>query len=176
MKNVFLSIDNINDNKELLSLLNNDPEINIISAEQLASLKATVIVNGPLTELNNLLLTNWKLRNNIEEILFIGGSDRYGDVTPVAEKNIYADPKAAQSVFLSNIQMVVFPLNFTRNKTNKSIYPYYYIKDNSKFTVEPCGIFVETSGKYSKGMTVTDIYSDKQFEDQHCLMVLDCSL
>ena len=74
-----------------------------------------------------MLLKDHTLTEKINEILLVGGSDSYGDVTPVAEKNIYADPESAQHVFLSGIPIVMFGLNITRQLDNKGLIPLIFL-------------------------------------------------
>lgn len=173
MKKIYLSLEESKNNDLLKEKLSKDKDYKILSKYELKNNKFTMIVNGPLTETANLLLTNYKLVDNIEEILFVGGSDSYGDVTAVAEKNIYADVNSAQVVFLSNVKVVIFGLNITRNLESKSLLPYAYLKDESIFTSDECGAYIETKGKTTYGKMVIDIYSDKQFEEHHCKIILD---
>ena len=106
-----------------------------------------------------------------EKILLVGGSDSYGDVTPVAERNIYEDPESAQHVFLSGIPIVMFGLNVTRNLENRALLPLAYLFKPQIFDTEECGVFVETKAAKTRGMTVTDLYSDKQFDKHYVEMV-----
>lgn len=167
---VFLSLENTEENRELISLLKNSEFFEVTDQLEKDS-KTTVIVNGPLTQLADMLLKDHTLKERISEILLIGGSDSYGDVTPVAEKNIYADPESAQHVFLSGIPIVMFGLNVTRNLRNRALLPAAYLLDPSLFHTEECGVFVETKGRETRGMTVTDLYSDRQFDNHYVKMV-----
>jgi len=171
MKNVYLSLNYSPENDELIQLVKSDETMNVVDLETTEENDVSVIVNGPLTEVANLLLNNWTLRNKIKQILFVGGTDKYGDVTPVAEKNVYADVYSAQQVFLSRIPIVMFGLNTTRDLENRVILPYAYLKDDTIFETEECGVYVETKGTVTKGMSVIDIYSDRQFEHHDVLFV-----
>ena len=171
MKNVYLSLENSLENQQLRALIENDSQFNAVDKMN-DQQHYTVIVNGPLTELSNLLLNHYSLKNNIDEVLFIGGTDCYGDVTTVGEKNVMADVKSAQSVFLSGVKFVVCGLNVTREMENRALAGYVYLKDKSVFTLENCGIFIETKGTVCYGKMVNDVYSDAQFADQHCQMVM----
>ena len=173
MKKVFLSLEKSKDNDQLLSLIKKQADIQIVYIYDIKDEKFTVIVNGPLTQLADILMTRYKLIDQIEEVLFVGGTDAYGDVTPVAEKNVYADVFSAQQVFISTVKIVMFGLNVTRNLKNRALAPLVYLKDPSIFVTDECGIYVETKGKVTYGKTVTDVYSDFQFEEHHCEIVLD---
>ncbi len=173
MKNIFLSLQLSKENKLLQEKFLNDNNFKIITAEEIKEKKCTVIVNGPLTELASILFNCYKAANNIEEILFVGGSDSYGDITPAAEKNVYADVYSAQAVFLSGIKIIIFGLNITRNFNYKALLPYAYLKDKSVFVTEECGAYIETKGQSTLGKMVIDVYSDKQFEQHNCEIVLE---
>ncbi|MBR0230425.1 MAG: hypothetical protein IJL94_03450, partial [Erysipelotrichaceae bacterium] len=95
----------------------------------------------------------------------------YGDVKVRAEKNIYEDPESAQHVFMSGIPIVMFGLNVTESLGNRALAPLVYLLDKGVFESEECGVFVETQGTITRGATVTDIYSDKQFDDHFVQLV-----
>ncbi|HPW53831.1 MAG TPA: nucleoside hydrolase [Erysipelotrichaceae bacterium] len=176
MKKVLLSLEESKDNQQLLSLIKKQSDIQLVDLAEIKDDKFTVIVNGPLTQLADILMTRYKLISQIEEVLFVGGTDAYGDVTPVAEKNVYADVFSAQQVFLSTVKIVMFGLNVTEDLQNRALAPLVYLKEPSVFVKEQCGIYVETKGKVTYGKTVTDVYSDFQFEDHHCEIILDIDI
>ena len=62
----------------------------------------TIIAIGPLTNIAILLSTYPEVTDYIKEIVLMGGSTGRGNVTPLAEFNIYCDPEAAQVVFNSD--------------------------------------------------------------------------
>lgn len=176
MKKVFLSLETSKDNQQLLSAIKKQTDIQLVDINEIKDEKFTVIVNGPLTQLADILMTRYKLISQIEEVLFVGGTDAYGDVTPVAEKNVYDDVFSAQQVFLSTVKIVMFGLNVTENLKNRALAPLVYLKDSSIFVKDECGIYVETKGKVSYGKTVTDVHSDFQFENHHCEIILDIDM
>lgn len=51
--------------------------------------------------------------------------------------------------------------------------PVLYLLDPSLFRAKPAGVYVETQGTITQGKTVTDLYSDKQFEKKNAAVVLD---
>jgi inosine-uridine nucleoside N-ribohydrolase len=73
----------------------------------------TMICTGPLTNMALLLLTYPDCSKYIEKIVFMGGSVTSGNVTPVAEFNIYSDAEAAHIVFESSIPAYMVPLEAT---------------------------------------------------------------
>jgi len=172
---IFLSLENSEENRELTSLLKKLEQYEITDHFD-SRYKTTVIVNGPLTQLSEMLLKDHTLTEKISEILLVGGSDSYGDVTPVAEKNIYADPESAQHVFLSGIPIVMFGLNITRQLDNKGLIPLIFLLEPSVFCTEECGVLVETKGHITRGMTVTDLYSDKQFDNHYVQIIKEIDL
>lgn len=164
MLNVLPIVEQNKANLILLKALEKQNDINLVRDFQQGNI--TVIIDGPCSELTSALQMKPSLKKQIDRILFVGGSDKYGDITPVAEKNVYSDVYGAQYMFLSEIPIVMFGLNVTRDIENRCLMPLVYLKDETIFESEQCGVFVETKGQLTFGMTVTDLYSDKQFEQQ----------
>jgi len=75
--------------------------------------KITIVPIGPLTNIALLLATFPEVKENIEEIVLMGGSSGRGNDTPASEFNIYCDPEAAKIVFDSGIKIVVCSLDVT---------------------------------------------------------------
>lgn len=75
--------------------------------------KITIVPIGPLTNIALLLKTYPEVKENIKEIVLMGGSSGRGNHTPAAEFNIYADPEAAKIVFAQGVKIVVCPLDVT---------------------------------------------------------------
>jgi non-specific riboncleoside hydrolase len=82
----------------------------------------------PIAALTNiaLLFTMYpETKNNIKEIVMMGGSLSRGNTTTAAEFNIYVDPHAAQIVFQSGIPLTMIGLDvtnqaiLTKNETEK---------------------------------------------------------
>ena len=167
---VALSLRQSEDNELLVKLLEELPQFEITDLNNMSE-GTTVITNGPLTELAGLLYRDFTAKKRIAKILLVGGTDAYGDVTVRAEKNIYEDPESAQHVFLSGIPIVMFGLNVTEALGNRALAPLVYLLKPEVFDSEECGVFVETQGKITRGATVTDLYSDKQFEDHFVQLV-----
>ena len=125
--------------------------------------KLTVIATGPLTDIALCLCAHPDLPQFVGQLLILGGSDSYGDVTPAAERNFYNDPEAAQLVLKSGIPIVLFALNTTRDLPASALCPLRYLQEPGAFTLEPAGVYVETQGTITRGKSVNDLYSDKQF-------------
>jgi ribosylpyrimidine nucleosidase len=76
--------------------------------------KVTIVVTGPMTNLALALKLEPKIKHNIKEIVFMGGSYGYGNITPAAEFNILVDPEAAHIVIQSGLPITMFGLDATR--------------------------------------------------------------
>lgn len=75
--------------------------------------KLELIALGPLTNIATALLKYADLPNYLKRIVLMGGSATYGNRTPAAEYNIYADPHAAKAVFDAGIPLVMCGLDVT---------------------------------------------------------------
>ncbi|MFI8415361.1 pyrimidine-specific ribonucleoside hydrolase RihA [Serratia sp. NPDC078593] len=73
----------------------------------------TLVVIGPMTNIALLLAQHPELKSNIERIVFMGGAMNLGNITPVAEFNIYVDPEAAEMVLQSGVPLTMAGLNVT---------------------------------------------------------------
>jgi len=74
----------------------------------------TLISLGPLTTIATALMVEPEISDNIKEISLMGGSVSFGNIGPVTELNIGADPEAAHIVFSSGIPIRMCGLNLTR--------------------------------------------------------------
>jgi purine nucleosidase len=76
----------------------------------------TICAIGPLTNIATALLRAPQIRANIREIVLMGGAFfQRGNITPVAEFNVYVDPEAAEIVFASGVPIVVLPRDVAVN-------------------------------------------------------------
>ena len=73
--------------------------------------KVTLIPTGPLTNIGLLFALHPDVRP--ERIVIMGGSIGEGNRTPAAEFNIWADPEAAQRVFLEGLDTTMVGLDVT---------------------------------------------------------------
>lgn len=72
-----------------------------------------IVATGPLTNLATALRLDPDLADRIVEISLMGGAVSAGNVTPVAEFNVRADPEAARIVFRSGIPIRMSGLDLT---------------------------------------------------------------
>lgn len=76
--------------------------------------KIDVLALGPLTNIALALKTHPQFRESVKSITIMGGSvNSPGNITPLAEFNIYNDPIAAEYIFRSEIPITLIPLNIT---------------------------------------------------------------
>ena len=72
-----------------------------------------IVATGPLTNLGIALTKYPALPEHVKRIVLMGGATDFGNTTPAAEYNIYADPEAADLVFRSGIPIVMCGLDVT---------------------------------------------------------------
>jgi len=75
--------------------------------------EVTLVPIGPLTNIAHFVLHYPELLGDVQEVVIMGGGIHFGNTTPVAEFNIFADPEAAQIVFQSGMPLTVMPLDVT---------------------------------------------------------------
>jgi inosine-uridine nucleoside N-ribohydrolase len=69
---------------------------------------------GPMSNVATALIAEPRLRDLIPELVIMGGANRYGNVTPRAEFNVWADPEAARIVLRSGVRRITLvPLDAT---------------------------------------------------------------
>jgi inosine-uridine nucleoside N-ribohydrolase len=73
----------------------------------------TLVPTGPLTNVALFIARHPELAARLERIVLMGGSTGYGNVTPNAEFNIWADPDAARRVFISDVDVTMVGLDVT---------------------------------------------------------------
>ena len=74
----------------------------------------TICSLSPLTNLGMALVKEPRIAGRIREIVLMGGTrTEVGNITPVAEYNIYVDPEAADIVLKSGIAITIAPLDVT---------------------------------------------------------------
>ena len=119
----------------------------------------TLIPIGPLTNIALLLLTYPEVKTFIKEIVLMGGSASRGNVTPLAEFNIYCDPEAAQIVFNSGLPLTMIGLDVARSSslTHDTINELNSINDTGKMLHQ---LFKHYRGDdFEKGINVYDAYT-----------------
>ena len=86
---------------------------------------------GPLTNIALSLQKDPSIKNNIKEIVLMGGAAMcLGNITPAAEFNIYVDPHAANVVLNSGIEITMMGLDVT-HKVNVNDEVINSIKSNN---------------------------------------------
>jgi len=75
--------------------------------------KVHVVATGNLTNIAILLKAFPEVKENIEQIVFMGGAINFGNVSPAAEANIFNDPEAADIVCDCGLKVVMVPLEVT---------------------------------------------------------------
>jgi len=74
----------------------------------------TLALLGPQTNLALALVQAPEITQGIKEVIVMGGAHfNGGNMTPVAEFNIFADPHAAQVVLASGVKLIYVPLDVT---------------------------------------------------------------
>ena len=70
----------------------------------------TIVGLGPLTNIAMFIATFPELKDNIKQIVIMGGAIGDGNINKHAEFNIWHDPEAAKIIFDSGIKVVMAPL------------------------------------------------------------------
>lgn len=74
----------------------------------------TLAMLGPQTNLALALIQAPQIVKGIKEVVVMGGAHfNGGNITPVAEFNLYADPQAAEVVLRSGVKLTYLPLDVT---------------------------------------------------------------
>ena len=106
-----------------------------------------IIAIGPLTNIASVINKDPKITNIIKSITIMGGSwIEGGNISPVAEANIYNDPEAADIVFKSKIPITMVGLDVTHKVflTNNQINYLASLGNRSgKFLKEISSIYVK---------------------------------
>lgn len=75
----------------------------------------TLVALGPLTNVALALLREPQLAQQVAHCVIMGGtSDNYGNITPSAEYNIWADPEAARIVFAAGMPITMVGWDISR--------------------------------------------------------------
>jgi len=75
----------------------------------------TLVAVGPLTNVALALRKEPRLAGSLRELIYMGGAFRAeGNISPLAEFNVYTDPHAAQIVFSSGAPITIMPWDITR--------------------------------------------------------------
>jgi purine nucleosidase len=90
---------------------------------------------GPLTNIAMAIRKEPKFAKAVKELVIMGGAiQENGNMTPLAEFNIYVDPHAAHIVFHSGIPITLIPLDVTHKCLLKREHVARLMKINSPIT------------------------------------------
>lgn len=90
---------------------------------------------GPLTNVAMAIRKEPKFAKAVKELVIMGGAiNENGNVTPLAEFNIYVDPHAAHIVFHSGIPITLIPLDVTHKCLFKQEHVDRLLKIDSPIT------------------------------------------
>jgi len=89
----------------------------IIDTVKASGEKITLVPTGPLTNIGLALIKAPEIKENIKEIVLMGGAVYDSNMTPGSEFNIFVDPEAAREVFLCGLPITMVGLDVT----NKSL-------------------------------------------------------
>jgi purine nucleosidase len=109
--------------------------------------KIILCATGPLTNIALAILKEPLIKNYIQEIVFMGGSAmNLGNITPVAEFNIFVDPHAANIVLNSGIPLVMLGLDVTHKINVDDRIISSFLETNNITSI----FFADLMGFYSK--------------------------
>jgi len=104
-----------------------------------------LITLGRLTNLAKALDRDPQLAGKIKQVYVMGGAVGVpGNVTPVAEANIWGDPEAAQQVFASGLPITMVGLDVTM-KTHLTEAQLDWLVEHSNEQSKPMASFIRTS-------------------------------
>ncbi|KAG9317830.1 uridine nucleosidase [Chiua virens] len=75
--------------------------------------KVSIVSTGPKTNLAIFISAHPELLDGVEQFVFMGGANGFGDYTAAAEYNMLCDPEAARVVVNNPVKTVMLPLNVT---------------------------------------------------------------
>lgn len=119
----------------------------------------TLIALGPLTNIALLISTFPEVKVHIKEIVLMGGSSGRGNVTPLAEFNIYSDPEAAHIVFESDLPITMIGLDLARQSllTHDYLASFEHMSRTSSMLYQ---IFQHYREKdFAKGLKLYDVFT-----------------
>ncbi|MDR3190796.1 MAG: ribonucleoside hydrolase RihC [Lactobacillaceae bacterium] len=73
----------------------------------------TIVATGSYTNIAQLLILHPEIKTKIERFVLMGGSISGGNVSSVAEFNVFTDPDAAKIVFEAGVPIVMIGLDVT---------------------------------------------------------------
>ena len=146
----------------------------------------TVVTTGPMTNLGLVFLKDPSIKDNIKEIVLMGGSTGEGNITKAAEFNILVDPEAADICFKSGVPLRMLGLNVTR----RILVTDEVIKEAKKIKTRGSNLFVKlmevfnknqreffglSSGPLHDPATIVSLINDKAFVFEDMQVDIDTS-
>ena len=115
--------------------------------------KISIFPIGPLTNIAMAIRKEPNFAKAVRELVIMGGAIQdSGNMTPLAEFNIYVDPHAAHIVFHSSIPITLIPLDVTQKCLLKQEHIERLLKINSpisRFISDAVHVYLKAS--YAKG-------------------------
>ena len=105
-----------------------------------------LVAVGPLTNIANAIKQDPSIINKVNSIFIMGGSWLAGgNITPVAEANIYNDPEAAEIVFKSGLPIMMVGLDVTHKVflSQKDIDKLSSLNNSGKFLEKISNIYIK---------------------------------
>lgn len=128
----------------------------IINTCKTSEEKIYLCPTGPLTNIALSLKKDPSIKENIKEIVFMGGAAlSLGNITPAAEFNIYVDPHAANIVLKSGIPITMMGLDVT-HKVNVNKRIIQSIKSNNNKASMFFADLMEFYSKFNNELYDTD--------------------
>jgi purine nucleosidase len=104
---------------------------------------------GPMTNIAMAIRKEPRFAKSVKELVIMGGAiQEGGNMTPLAEFNIYVDPHAAHIVFHSGIPITLIPLDVTHKCLIKQEHVDRLLKINSpvtRFIKEAIDVYLKAS-------------------------------
>ena len=105
-----------------------------------------LVAVGPLTNIANSIKQDPSIANKVNSLLIMGGSWLAGgNISPVAEANIYNDPEAAEIVFKSGLPIIMVGLDVTHKVflSQKDIDKLSSLNNSGKFLKKISNIYMK---------------------------------
>ena len=105
-----------------------------------------LVAVGPLTNIANSIKQDPSMVNKVNSLFIMGGSWLAGgNITPVAEANIYNDPEAAEIVFKSGLPIIMVGLDVTHKVflSQKDIDKLSSLNNSGKFLKKISNIYMK---------------------------------
>lgn len=119
----------------------------------------TLIALGPLTNIALLISTFPEVKDHIREIVLMGGSSGRGNVTPLAEFNIYIYPESAHIVFESDLPITMIGLDLARQSllTHDYLASFEHLSRTSAMLYQIFQHYREND--FAKGLKLYDVFT-----------------